>query len=713
MATEVQVPDFNFRAFYYAEILDALITYRRTFVPEITDESEFEPYVQLERSFALVGHLNNVLLDFAAKESLLPTATLRSSVKNILKLIGFEVSEATPATAELLLELSKIFTAPATYVPAKSQFATRADATVNSIVFENLDDVDIDRTDRASGVFADESTVFTDFTIDSFTPASPFTPWTTPVAGDALYIGHKNILWDGIEFTLTGLGVGLNGTWEFYDGTFEDGNPDNVSDLGVSLEFDLTGLLGAQNRAGAMVRVGLAATGAFEDVVSTWNGSKNIATTGLLGQVTPSTQAIDYVVGTQWHPLAALDSVIDGTINFTQSGTVSFDIPQTLLKNWIKTTINSLEAYWIRYRIVSVSTPTSPIIDLVDITANKQYVVAITTQGTTTEGEVMGSSTGQANQTFQTLKSFVIQESQVVFVDVEAWTEVINFLNSTSVDKHYLFEANDDGFGIVTFGNGVNGKIPPLGVDNIVIDYRIGADEDGNVGRDTIILNQSGVAFINRLSNPRPGTGWFQRRGSTPEDLELVKQEGPASLRTLERALTARDAADLAVAFIAANGTNPVSRALGIEEGFGVKTINLVVVGTGGTFVPAPIKSEIENHFNGNPAAGIDGVLVLNHELTVTDFVPKTIDIVATVFGGTTTQVTNVLTALLQPEAKTADGLRFEWDFGEEVPRSRLISEIFTVIGVRKVVLTTPATDTVLAPKELPQIGTIILTMEP
>jgi hypothetical protein len=713
MATIVEVPDFNFRAFYYAEILDALITYRRTFAPEITDENEHEPYVQLERAFALVGHLNNVLLDFAAKESLLPTATLRSSVKNILKLIGYELSEATPSSVELLLELSKVFNAPATYVPARSNFATPADVDVDSVVFENLVDYDVERTDRAGGVFALESSVFTDYTTESYTPASPFTPWTTPVAGDILYIGHDSVMWDAVEFTLSGVGSGLDGTWEYYDGTFGDQNPDSVTDLGTQLEFDLTGLLGAQNRAGATVRAIFNNTSAFEDVVTTWNGSKNIATTGLLGQVTPSTLAIDYTVGTEWHPLADLDSTIDGTVNFTQSGTVAFELPQTVIKNWAKTTINGLEAFWIRYRIVNVSTPTSPSIDLVDITAGKQYALPLVTQGTTRAGEVMGSSLGTANQSFVTLRNEVIEASQTVYVDAVAWDEVPNFLNSTSVDTHYTFEADDDGFGVVTFGNGSTGKIPPVGVDNITIDYRIGAEVDGNVGRGTIVLNQSGVAFINRLSNPRSATGWFQRRGSTAEDLELVKEEGPASLRTLNRAVTPTDVEDLTVAFIASNGSNPVSRAKGIEEGFGIKTIEVVVVGTGGGTVPNPVKIEIEDYFNGNEAAGIDGVLVLNHQVGVTDFVTKTIDVTATVFGGTATQIENAIKALLHPEAKTADGLRFEWDFGEEVPRSRIISQIFDVLNVRKVTLTTPATDVSLAPKELPLYGTIILTVEP
>src|SRR6185436_19690811 len=75
-STTVQIPNFKFASFYYGQILEALTLYKRQFAPELTDESEFEPAMQLLRAFALVGHLNNVLSDIIANETTLPTAQL-------------------------------------------------------------------------------------------------------------------------------------------------------------------------------------------------------------------------------------------------------------------------------------------------------------------------------------------------------------------------------------------------------------------------------------------------------------------------------------------------------------------------------------------------------------------------------------------------------------------------------------------------------------
>ena len=86
-ATTIVIPDFEFGGVYYAQILEALFQYKRRNVPELTDESEFEPFVQLMRMQALVGHLNNVLLDITANESTIVTASLVDSVRNILRAI--------------------------------------------------------------------------------------------------------------------------------------------------------------------------------------------------------------------------------------------------------------------------------------------------------------------------------------------------------------------------------------------------------------------------------------------------------------------------------------------------------------------------------------------------------------------------------------------------------------------------------------------------
>jgi len=714
----IQVPDFKFSTFYYADILRALINYRRSNVPEITDENPLEPYIQLERAFALVAHQNNVLLDFIAKETLLPTAQLRQSVASHLKMIDYELSEASPAVTEIVMKLTKLFTSSFQILPILSRVATEYSEEQPAIAFEDLLGLNIERTDQVSKVFALEDTTYTDYTTEANTDASYFSPWATPAAGDKLYVGHEGIMWDKLNVIFQTGGSGLTGIWEYYDGEWSDVNPSRVKIDGDKLVVDLTSLLGANDRSGAVVRLILISTSAYEEMTSQWGdpgiaewgaGDINYAeTTGFLGQTSPSEEANQYVVGSQWHSLEETD----GTANLSQDGDVDYDLPQTLTKRWARGEINAYEAYWMRYRIISVSSPAGPSIDRLKVDTGNQHIMHSFTQGLTVEDDPLGTSNGQANQSFTFTQGPLIGGSQKVYVDDGLWTEVRNFLNSGPGDGHYILSVDDDGIATATFSDGVSGRIPPSG-NTIRSEYRINAEEDGNVGAGTIGVNKSGISFVTDIVNPRQAIGWTAKEGSTPALLEIAKLEGPASVRTLERAVGPSDVRDLAVAYTTEEGSKLVSRARAVEEAYGAKTVLCVVVGTGGATLSEAQQTELEEYFNGNLLTGKDGVLVLNQRVYVDNYTPKIIDVTATVYGGKKDLIETALKVLLDPEARTADGLRWEWDFGETVPTSRIIAQIFIVAGVRQVELTAPAANVVLTVNELPKVGTLSITVNP
>lgn len=76
----------------------------------------------------------------------------------------------------------------------------------------------------------------------------------------------------------------------------------------------------------------------------------------------------------------------------------------------------------------------------------------------------LGLSDGTPDQTFN-LSSFDIQlpliaESEIIEVDGTSWTRVANFTASTASSTHYTI---NNSTGIVTFGDGTHGKIPPSG----------------------------------------------------------------------------------------------------------------------------------------------------------------------------------------------------------------------------------------------------------
>lgn len=714
MTVTIEIPTFDFSAFYYAEILESLVQFKRTNVPELTDESEFEPSMQLLRAYALVGHLNNTLIDTAANESTLPTAKLPESVRNQLRLIGYELRSATPAQTDLVYELSKVFTTSVEVVPERAQAATQRDGATAPVFFEALEALTVNPTNVHDFVYAEEASAFTDFTTEAnsqTTPADDWTPWATPDIKDSIYWGHITAMWDKLSVFITTQSINLTGVWEYYDGDWEKIAPTSVTDLGGSLQIDLTSLLGTSNRQGTTVRVRLNETTAYEEVESTWTGTVNIATTGLLGQSSPSTTAADYTVGSDWSELGATD----GSSNLTTDGEVDYDLPQTIEKNWIRGVINGSTAYWIRFRITEVNSPTSPVMTYTRMDEGKQYILRPVTQGETYD-EAAQSSTGLVAQRFETSQDNFIWDSEEVTVEGELWTRVDNFLNSTGVDKHYMVVLGENDRATWVFG-GTNdkGMPPPVGVGNIVATYRYGAHMDGNVGNGTITVDKTGLVYINRLWNPRQATGWQEAQSATEESLEQAKIEGPANFRIKDVALSPDDVAQLTESFVDDDGASPFSRARAIEEGFGPKTVEDVVVAAGGGLATTAQLEALEEYFNGNRTAVPPKVkhIVANQEVVVVNYTQKLIDITATVYGDVEPEeVENQLRQVIQPEALKPDGVSWEWEFGAEVPLSRINSVIFdTDQSITKVVLTVPAADTALQPRELPLAGTVNITV--
>lgn len=788
----ITIPDFDFSGFYYPDILRSLLQYNRANVPEITDESDEEPFQQLLRSYALVGHLNNVLLDITANEGLLTTARLLESVRGHLALIDVKLKQNTPATTDVVLELSKVFTAPTELVPEDSQFSTLETEASPQIIYETDASFTIEPTNVPTAIYVFEAGLlqvinnsfdggdyFTlagvqfrpgiefavggsilatinnivtainnssndnilgrlyaisngvdqisvipliegitsiPFTLNdgattnfvkrdggfgsnkSGVASTPGVFWdlfpVTPKLGDIVYIGHTNVMWDTLNFTLNTPASGIEFVTEFYDATEEDGNPDVVTNLGSNLKFDLTTLLGTSDRKGTVLRVVLSSSGAFEKIVSVFEAGVNVAyTTGLLGQSSVSVDIQDYIIGSFWNELS---DVTDDSLELTQDGELSYSLPQNQSQNWQKQTVNAVLGFWIRLRITKVTAPVNPSMDLIEIDTGKQFIVVPVVQGQTVVEAPLSSSNGVPNQVLTLTFKPIIQNTLLLEVDEGAgfqpWNQKDNFLSSNSASKDFTLEifANDDAD--IQFGDGKQGKIPTPGVDNIRALYRIGADVNGNVGARTILVNKSGISFVTRIFNPRQATGWAAKEGSTEEDLARLKIDGPATLRTRNKAITTDDMEFLATQYISIAGSKFVARALAIEETFGVKTVELVVVGFGGTILTEAQREELADYFNGNKELGIKPVMLANHELTPVNYDKKEIDVTAVVVGGVQAEITNAIVAILNPEATFSDGVTKRWEFGQEIPISVIIAEIFEVdpVNIKKVTLTIP-----------------------
>jgi hypothetical protein len=775
MTMEITVPGgIAFAGFYYPEILLELLLDLRQRRGELglTDENDFETHVQYLRSFALVGHLNNTRLDSVATELLIGTATLLESVKRIMRLIGVELSSASPAVAPVLLKLSAVTSVSQTgFVTELAEFTTE---TVPPIPYEHIEDggTDLDRTDQVSYVFGLEKTksgvcqvstaasdvirrtsgstfasgdlfghvfipegiaanggefrivevidadnvrvvrvpgsadpsfqdetglswtlrVFTtDYATKANTDADPFSPLSTPEVGDMILVAHKQVIPTQVDAVITTPAADIAGVWEYYDTALSKFKPtvDPVDNLDGTLTFNVNALLGAANAAGAQVVVEYTPTGITERVTSVWSGGVNqITTLTYLGQTAPSTDLDDYRLTADWIPFENQD---DSIADWTTSDYVDWNLPQNLERSWLPTEVNLYEAMWFRYRIVTVGGgPTGPSIDRIRIDQGDQYLLIEATQGETIGPEILGGSSGAAFQEFTLPSTPFIDDTETVEVDESGggnWQEYVrtsNFLNSNATSRHYVREVNAEDVALIRFGDGINGKIPPAGTDNVRATYRVGADTNGNVGVDEITINADGLSGIAEVRNPRAAAGWRIKDGGTDADIIRVKRDKPAELRSRNTASHAGDVKLLAVnQFVDENGTKPVARAVTVEEGLGLKTIKLLVVGTDGNTLTASQRSDLETYFNGDRYARpqVSGVITANQQVTVFNYEPRLITVSTTVTwaGGNAESIRAALLALLHPLALEEDGTTFVFDFDGYVSLSRVYSAIHNV----------------------------------
>jgi hypothetical protein len=114
------------------------------------------------------------------------------------------------------------------------------------------------------------------------------------------------------------------------------------------------------------------------------------------------------------------------------------------------------------------------------------------------------------------------------------WRVRPHLFHSGPDDRHYVMERAR---GRVVFGDGQNGRIPPVGPNNILAArYQVGGGTAGNIPPGKISQLLGSAAIVQSVTNPRAGDG-----GAAGETIEGVKRRGPQRLRHLGRALSAAD----------------------------------------------------------------------------------------------------------------------------------------------------------------------------
>jgi hypothetical protein len=151
--------------------------------------------------------------------------------------------------------------------------------------------------------------------------------------------------------------------------------------------------------------------------------------------------------------------------------------------------------------------------------------------------EIVGTGTGEPDQTFTLMNTPVLTDTVQLTVDGVAWTQTEDLLTAPSeiadATGSQQYEV-DSASGTITFGTGLQGARPPAG-SQIVASYYYGGGVAGNVGIGAISSSpQLPAGFL--ISNPLPTTG-----GTAGETPEQATARIPLYLQNAGRAVSAQD----------------------------------------------------------------------------------------------------------------------------------------------------------------------------
>ncbi|MCL2177867.1 MAG: hypothetical protein FWC28_05925 [Proteobacteria bacterium] len=260
---------------------------------------------------------------------------------------------------------------------------------------------------------------------------------------------------------------------------------------------------------------------------------------------------------------------------------------QTRVQDRVKMTDSVTGANSIRLKLASALPDDEYFIGSTVVHAN----VVLAGHGETQPEKILGSGDATlSNQEFLfpvSNVSFVADETQVisgvradirVMVDGEKWIQVARFNQSQPSDPHYVVRMTEEGHLRIVFGDGVNGRRLPSGENNVRIAWRMGSGEEGRL--DTGFLKKLAHAHprVEAVDQPFQSTG-----GNNMESVITLRRSAPASLLTMERAVSVNDFAALA-----ASHSSVWSARAELESSGSKRMVRVTVVPAGGALDSIP-----------------------------------------------------------------------------------------------------------------------------
>jgi len=175
-------------------------------------------------------------------------------------------------------------------------------------------------------------------------------------------------------------------------------------------------------------------------------------------------------------------------------------------------------------------------------------------QAETVTDEMLGASNGKPNQTYVLSRTPIVSET--IWVNEQTspaeslvttnenvtvaetgevwvkWSAFEDFFTSDENCRHYTIDRT---FGTIKFGNGINGKIPPI-TGTIKATYQTGGGTAGNVASGEIKNLATSIAFVDKVVNPDSAQG-----GADTETERRAKEKAPKRLQHRYRAVAQED----------------------------------------------------------------------------------------------------------------------------------------------------------------------------
>lgn len=197
--------------------------------------------------------------------------------------------------------------------------------------------------------------------------------------------------------------------------------------------------------------------------------------------------------------------------------------------------------------------------------------------------ELIGTSTGAANQRFLLQRRPMIDGTLTVRVDGVPWTKADHAVDMRAADLEYLVETDDEDNTYIVFGDGVNGTIPPA-TQAVSADYKVGGGKRGNVGTGTITTIVSADPAILSVSNAAAASGGADRATN-----DAVRRAAPAALNAHTGAINGFDIADVALT------VTGVGKAFAVPGNPLLRTHDLYVAPSSGGVPSSALKVAIQN----------------------------------------------------------------------------------------------------------------------